>query len=223
MRRLSDTFASVGYISTIALLCGSPAAAKPVPSTFSIAGVHIGQKPADVLSALRREGYRIAKVSQSDSFRQRLSDARNAELRQPYDKARATDVGNVIAAQADQRIRVNFDDDATGSRVVSAIYYEASSVVHPFDRVRATMIGRYGQPEAEDGTGPVWCVNDAPDVCKAHGVLGDRLKVGHDHRGFDHSAELTTIELVAGIDSSKSWQDGFRAALARLLKSRDAF
>lgn len=218
----SMAFPMLAFAAATVLLA-TPAAAKPMQSPFNIAGAHIGQRAADVLRGLRSQGYRIAKASQSASFRQRLSDARNAELRQPYDKVRTTDVGSVIATQADQHIRVNFDDDATGSRVVSAIYYDASSVAHPFGRVRATMIDRYGQPQAEDGTGPVWCANDAPGVCLAHGARGDRLKVGHDYRTFDPSTELTTIELVAGTNLVKSWQVGFRAALARLLKSRDAF
>lgn len=210
-------------IATAVVAISTQTATKPLPSPFTIAGINIGEKPTEVLRDLRREGYRIVKVSQSDSFRQRLSDARNAELRQPFSKAKTTDVRSVMATQADQRIRVNFDDDAIGSRVVSSIYYDASYVAHPFSRVRATMINRYGRPKVEDGTGTVWCINDPADVCLAHGVRGDRLKVGHDYRGFDPSSELTTIELVAGNDLSKAWLAGFREALTRLLQSKDAF
>jgi hypothetical protein len=222
-RRNIERISSHALLSIIAFAAVLATQAAAAQSQFSIAGVHVGEKPADVLSRLRSEGYGVVKVSRSDSFRQRLSDARNAELRQPHDRVRTTDVGTIVATHYDQRIRVNFDDDATGSRIVSSIHYDASSVAHPFNRVRATMVRRYGRPRAEDGTGPVWCTNDTPDVCLAHGVRGDRLKVGHDYRGFDPAAELTTIELVAGNDLVGSWEEGFRAALAQVLKSRDAF
>jgi hypothetical protein len=221
MRDLAAVLACVAAVIPI----GAAFAETSPVNRFSIAGAYIGEKPADALNALKGEGYRIATVSQSDSFKQRLSDARNTELRRPFDKVRATDVASVIAIQADQRIRINFDDDAAGSRVVSSIYYQGSFVAHPFDRVRRTMVSRYGHPQAEDGTGPVWCTRDPPGVCLAHGVHGDRLKVGHDYRGFDPTSgpQFTTIELGAGNDLLDSWREGFHAALARLLKSTDAF
>ena len=168
LNKVALAIAASGAIVATAI-SSAQAVTKPMPPTFSIAGIHIGERPADVLSDLKRAGYRVVKVSQSDTFKQRLSDARNAELRQPNDRGRTTDVGSVFATQADQHIRVNFDDNSTGSRVVSAIFYEASSVAHPFGRGRATMISRYGQPQAEDGTGPVWTSMMCPTFARLMG------------------------------------------------------
>jgi hypothetical protein len=211
-------------IAVAALLVNQAApAAGPVSGHFSVAGIQIGDRPAAALAALMREGYRIERTSRSDSFRQRLSDATNAELRHPSEKVRITDFASAFAEQGDQRIRVNFDDDATGSRVVSSVYYEASAVAHPFGRVRRMILDRYGRPRAEDGSGSVWCTTDPPDVCLAEGRRGERLKLGHDYRGFDPDAALTTIRLDAGKDLLDSWDAAFRSALATRLKSRDAF
>ena len=218
---------SLAALSFLAGLTFHSAAAevgpRPKGLQLAISGIRIGQSPAASLKSLKSEGYRITSVVQSASFRQRLADARNAELRVPSDPAKSTEVSSVLATQADQHIRINYDDDATGARVASSIHFDASSVAHPFGHIRATLINRYGPPQAEDGTGSVWCTGDQPNICLAHGVRGNRLKVGHDYRGFDPASKLTTIELVAGDDLRKSWRDGFRGALSRLVKSKNAF
>jgi hypothetical protein len=206
-----------------AALFAAQAPAQLLSSEFKVAGVHIGDSPSDVLKALRAEGYGVTRVSRSDSFAQRLSDAKNAELRRPLDRVRSTDIEVIIAEEADQRVRVRFDDGATGSRVVSSVHYEASSVARPFSRILKTLVDRYGRPQASDGTGAFWCTNDPPDVCLAGGVHGGRLKVGHDYRCFNPSCELTTIELQPGTDLLNLWKARFDKALAPLLRSKDAF
>jgi hypothetical protein len=119
-------------------------------------GIHVGENPSDAVNALMQQGYRITSTSRSESFTQRLSDAKNAQLRPATVAVRNTDIASIAAEQGDQRIRVNFDDDAAGVRAVSSVHYDASSLAHPFDRVLKTLIERYGRPQAGDGTGSVW-------------------------------------------------------------------
>ena len=213
-------------VISLALTAWAATAGSTPPSNrqhFSIAGIGIGDKPANVFSALRREGYLAIRVTRSASFTQRLTDARNAELRLPPNKTKVTDIGSVSAVVADQRLWIAFDDDATGSRVVSAVNYEASYVAHPFPQVRRKLIERYGEPQATDGTGSAWCSLDPAEICLAGGRRGQRIKVGFGYRGFDPNTELTTIRLEAGEYLLQRWKAAFRAALARSLKSRDAF
>jgi hypothetical protein len=198
-------------------------AAIGVTSRLSISGIHTGDVSTQVFAALRRENYAVVRVSRSESFRDRLSDALNVELRQATRREQATAIDSVRALIGDQRLLIRFDDDAKGNRVVSSVHYEASSIARPFKLVGRMLTERYGPPTASDGTGAVWCEADPPQVCLASGVRGSRLKLGHDYRGFDLNSELTTIQLEVGTETRAGWAAGFKAALARLMRSKNAF
>ena len=176
-----------------------------------------------VTSALRHAGYQPTKVTVIDSYRQRLLNGRSAELGRQESGEHSKDNSSISAYFADQRIRVVFDDDSAGMRRASRVQYEASSLAHPFNAVGSELVKRYGQPQASDGTGSVWCVNDSDGACMNEANHSSRLKIGHDHRGFDASSELTTIELDAGADERRAWQEAFRRRVARAMASPNAF
>ena len=223
MRKLAIAVISLALPAWAAVAGSTPPSGR---QHFSIAGIGIGDKSINVFSSLRREGYKVIRITRSASFTQRLTDARNAELRLPPNKTKVTDIGSVYAVVADQRLWVTFDDDASGSRVVSAVNYEASYVAHPFPQVRRKLTERYGEPQATDGTGSAWCSLDPAEICLAGGRRGERIKIGFGYRGFDptaETAELTTIRLDAGEYLIQRWRAAFRAALSKAVKTRDAF
>lgn len=222
------------HLIFVALLAATPVppigASTPIKAqsrstqpSFAIADIHVGDSPSEVKASLRRAGYNLTKVTMTDSYRQRLLDARSSVLHGSGNRDKAKDVGRIAAFSADQRINVTFEDDSSGSRVVSKVYYEAPSLVRPFSIVRTEIINRYGAPLASNGTGSVWCVNDSKGACMDEANHSPRLKIGHDHEGFDISAELTTLELDAGADTKRAWMVAHRLDLARLLRSPDAF
>jgi len=206
-------------------------AVAPLPATpmgesqsdFAVAGIHIGDTPAQVREALSGLGYKIIKVTKFDSYQKRLLDARNLELRRAPTAATSLDVGSYSALLNDQRIYVRFDDNDSGTRVVAYVRYETSYKARPFPVVGKKLVERYGEPNAADATGAVWCIGGKQRGCGIGGNDGVWLKIGHDYLAFNGNAELTVIELHAGRDAERRWAAAYRADIARLLRSKDGF
>ena len=195
-------------------------AAMQMAPGYSVAGVRLGNAPDQTKSALLAAGYRIESVKPTDSYAQRLQDARSTELRLPTSKIRKLAIGILIAVREDQRITVRFDDDERGLRVAAEVRYVAADVAHPYSVVRQMLMDRLGPPTKVRPQSSAWCVGGGED-CDAGSVMDeDSIAVRAES---DLGRNITTINLRVGAITRREWNLAHRADLKRLVKAPNSF
>jgi hypothetical protein len=204
-------------MAAIALLI----AASMISQQFAVAGIKLRDAPQDVRTALTAAGYEISIVKQTDSYAQRLNDARAIELRRPRSKVRSLAVGSISASRQDQKIVVRFEDDSRGSRIVGQVSYVGIDIAHPFNSARTTLIQRFGPPTTNRPQSATWCLAGG-ETCDAGGVM-EKDSISVRAESDLSRRNVTSIQMSVGDDTRKAWDAAHRIDLKRSLSAKDAF